>query len=148
MRMGEGIIEEIKENGLAKIKVSSDSLYVACSACVAAEHVFVTAYNPIGAVEGQTVRYEVEDHHLAKSAFVCFIEPLIAAIVLGFITYEAGVVAGYDSFYFGAIGAVIGLLISVGIVKKYDRALGKITDTRANIVSVIPPDEKRIDYFA
>jgi sigma-E factor negative regulatory protein RseC len=137
MRMGEGVIEEIKDNGLAKIKVSSDYLYVACSACAAAEHVFVTAYNTIGAKEGQTVRYEVEDQHLASSAFVCFIVPLIAAILAGFIGYEAGLAAGYDSVYFGAAGAAAGLLISAGIVRKYDTALGKIMDSKANITEII-----------
>ena len=45
MRIGEGTIEEIKEDGLAKIKVSRDFLYVACSACAGAEHVMITAYN-------------------------------------------------------------------------------------------------------
>lgn len=148
MRIGEGIIKEIKANGLAKVKVSSDHLYVACSACVAAEHVFVTAYNTIGAKEGQTVRYEVEDRHLITSAFICFIVPLIAAIVVGFIAYEAGVTAGYDNFYFGAVGAVIGLLISGGIVKKYDMALSKIVDTKANITEILADkndDEEEYD---
>lgn len=137
MRIGEGIIEEIKDNGLAKIKVSSDYLYVACSACAAAEYVFVTAYNTIGAKEGQAVRYEVEDKHLASGAFMCFIVPLIAAILFGLIGYEAGLVGGYDSFYFGTAGAVVGLLISGIIVKKYDTILGKIMDSKANITEIV-----------
>ena len=39
MRFGEGFVEEIKDNGLAKVRVSCDSLYVACSVCAAADHV-------------------------------------------------------------------------------------------------------------
>ena len=75
MRIGEGTIEEIKENGLAKVKVSRDFLYVACSACAGAEHVMVMAYNGLGAREGDRVRYEVDDSHLAMSSFICFIMP-------------------------------------------------------------------------
>ena len=52
MRFGEGFVEEIKENGLAKVRVSRDSLYVACSVCAAADHVKLLAYNSIGAAEG------------------------------------------------------------------------------------------------
>ena len=57
MRIGEGFIEEIKENGLAKVRVSRDSLYVACSACAAADHVKIVAYNYLGADEGDRVRF-------------------------------------------------------------------------------------------
>lgn len=79
MRIGEGTIEEIKEDGLAKIKVSRDFLYVACSACAGAEHVMITAYNGLGAQEGNRVRYEVDDSHLAMSSFICFMMPLLLA---------------------------------------------------------------------
>lgn len=79
MRIGEGTIEEIKENGLAKVKVSRDFLYVACSACAGAEHVMIMAYNGLGAREGDRVRYEVDDSHLAMSSFICFIMPLLLA---------------------------------------------------------------------
>ena len=47
MRFGEGFVEEIKDNGLAKVRVSRDSLYVACSVCAAADHVKLLAYNSI-----------------------------------------------------------------------------------------------------
>ena len=70
MRFGEGFVEEIKDNGLAKVRVSRDSLYVACSVCAAADHVKLLAYNSIGAAEGDHVRYEVDDSHLISGAFV------------------------------------------------------------------------------
>ena len=57
MRIGEGTIEEIKEDGLAKIKVSRDFLYVACSACAGAEHVMITAYNGLGGKARERVCY-------------------------------------------------------------------------------------------
>jgi len=137
MRIGEGVIEELKDGDLAKIKVNSDYIYMACSACMAADHVFITAHNTVGAKEGQTVRYEVDDQHQAAGAFVCFIVPLAAMLILGLLFYEAGLSAGHDSYLFSLVGAVIGFLISHAIVKKYDKALSKIQDTKATITEIL-----------
>lgn len=137
MRTGIGIIEEILDNGLAKVKVSRDSLYVACSVCAGAEHVFLTAKNPLGAEEGQSVQYEVQDDHLIMGSFMCFIMPIIMAVIVGLIGHEAGLSAGIDGFYSGTAGAVIGLIISAVIVRTYDAALAERVDTKANITAII-----------
>lgn len=141
MRIGEGVIEELLDDGLAKVKVNSDRLYVACSACIAADHVFVTAHNEVGAKEGQVVKYEVEDQHVAAGAFMCFIVPLVAALLFGFIGYEAGLSYGYEGYGGTIAGTVVGLLISAGIIRKYDKVLGKEIDTRANITEIIVEEE-------
>lgn len=137
MRFGEGTIEKIISNELAKIRVNRDHLYVACSACFGAERVFITAYNPIGAQKGQEVQYEVQDDHLIMSSFICFIVPLLLI--------AAGAALGYQlhmTIFAGIAGAVLGLLIGVGIVKKYDTCLGKMIDTKATITSIIQPDKE------
>ena len=77
MRIGEGTITEILDGGLAKVRVNRDHLYVACSACFGAEHVYVTARNSLGAQEGQDVRYEVQDEHLVMGGFYLFYRPLV-----------------------------------------------------------------------
>ncbi len=136
MRIGEGTIEEIKENGLAKVKVSQDFLYVACSACAGAEHVMIMAYNGLGAREGDRVRYEVDDSHLAMSSFICFIMPLLLA--------AAGALAGYGlgtETMWGIAGAVIGLAFGVAGVKYYDNRLGKVIDTKASITAILEDGE-------
>lgn len=136
MWIGEGTIEEVNEDGLVKIKVNRDHLYVACSACAAAEHVMITAYNTVGAEEGNYVRYEVDDSHLVLSSFVCFIMPLLLAAVGGF--------AGYmltTTVLWGVIGAAIGVLIGVLGVKHYDKSLGRVLDTRAYITAILGKDE-------
>lgn len=136
MRIGEGTIEEIKEDGLAKIKVSRDFLYVACSACAGAEHVMITAYNGLGAQEGNRVRYEVDDSHLAMSSFICFMMPLLLA--------AAGALAGYGlgaETMWGTAGAVIGLACGVAGVKYYDNRLGKMIDTKASITAILDDEE-------
>ena len=145
MRFGEGFVEEIKENGLAKVRVSRDSLYVACSVCAAADHVKLLAYNSIGAAEGDHVRYEVDDSHLISGAFVCFILPVVMLLVVALLGYllvghSAGAIVGGIA---GAIvGGIAGLIVSALAVRKYDRSLSRIIDTKANILSVIVDEEE------
>ena len=119
MRIGEGFIEEIKENGLAKVRVSRDSLY-------------------LGADEGDRVRYQVDDSHLISGAFVCFIVPvflILAAAVLGYFVNSNEVGA--------LIGAAIGAAISAVILRTYDNVLGRIIDTKATIISIVRDDEDK-----
>lgn len=137
MRIGEGTVEEIKDDGLVKVKVSRDHLYVACSACAAADHVMITAYNRIGAQEGEKVRYEVDDSHLAMSSFICFIMPLILAAVGAMIGYSLGLATGW-----GIAGALIGLLVGAFGVKYYDQRLGKMIDTKATLTAVIRDEDE------
>ena len=140
MRIGEGFIEEIKEDGLAKVRVSRDSLYVACSVCAAADHVKLLAYNTIGAAEGDHVRYEVDDSHLVSGAFVCFIMPvvlLLAVAALGYLFIGTGTAA--------VVGGLVGLIASALAVRRYDQSLSRIIDTKANIIGVVADDEEDED---
>lgn len=136
MRRGAGTIEEIKDDGLAKVRISHDHLQVACSACFGAERIFVLAKNPIAAREGQDVRYEMEEGPLAMGAFMCFIVPLIF-LIIGAIT---GYHLGHESTGLSIAGAVVGLLVSAAIVRAYDTSLGRRVDTQATITDVIVPD--------
>jgi len=145
MRNGMGIIEELLGDGLAKVKVNKDQLYVACSACIGAEHVFVTAHNEIGAKEGQAVRYEVEDRHLIAGAFMCFIVPLVAALFFGIIAYEGGLSLGYEGNALTVAGVLAGLLISGLLMRQYDHVLSKNFDTKATITDIILDDEEEED---
>ncbi len=137
MRLGRGTVEKIRSNGLAKIRVNRDHLYVACSACFGAERVFITAYNPVGAQEGQDVQYEVQDNHLIMSAFICFILPLLLIAAGAVLGYQAGM-----TIYTAAAGGILGLVLGAAAVKKYDSRLGKIVDTKATITAIIQPDEE------
>lgn len=119
MRTGIGIIDEIKKDGMAKIKVSDESVYVACNACSAIGHVYVTAHNPIGAKEGDTVRYEVEDRNQIVTAFMTFMVPFLAMFLGGIV----GALVGDGSYIVGMIGVIIGFGIAVLIMKRYDGSI-------------------------
>lgn len=136
MRIGEGTITEILSDNLAKVQVHRDYLYVACSACAGAEHVYVTANNELGAQEGDDVRYEMQDDHLVVSAFICFIVPLIFIIAGGLAGYEAASLIG------AVVGALAGLAAGAAAVRLYDRRLGRKIDTKATITEILPADEE------
>ena len=137
MRLGRGTVETICSNGLAKVRVNRDHLYVACSACFGAERVFITAYNPIGAQEGQDVQYEIQDDHLIMSAFIGFILPLLLIAAGAVLGYQAGM-----TIYTAAAGGMLGLLLGAAAVKKYDSCLSKKVDTKATITAIVQPDEE------
>lgn len=135
MRLGRGTVEKIRSNGLAKVRVNRDHLYVACSACFGAERVFITAYNPVGAQEGQDVQYEVQDNHLIMSSFICFIIPLLLIIIGAALGYVVG-----TSIYTAIIGGIVGTLLGATTIKKYDTTLGKTIDTNATITAILPSE--------
>lgn len=137
MRIGEGIIEEIQRDGFARVRVNKDHLYVACSECFGADRVFVTAYNPISAQEGQAVRYEVEDGHLIASSFMCFIVPLLGIAIAAVLGYLAMATASA-----AIIGVVVGALISGAIIKQYGTYLGNQIDTQARITEIIDTEQE------
>ena len=119
MRFGEGFVEEIKDNVLAKVRVSRDSLYVACSVCAAADHV------------------KLLDSHLISGAFVCFILPVAMLLITALLGY---LIIGHTA---GAVvGGIAGLIVSALAVRKYDRSLSRIIDTKANILSVIVDEDE------
>lgn len=140
MRLGRGTVEKIRSNGLAKIRVNRDHLYVACSACFGAERVFITAYNPVGAQEGQDVQYEVQDNHLILSAFICFILPLLLIALGAALGYQTSM-----TIYTAVAGGILGLLLGAAAVKKYDSCLEKRIDTKATITAIIQPDEEEAE---
>ena len=110
---------------------------MACSVCAAADHVKLLAYNSIGAAEGDHVRYEVDDSHLISGAFVCFILPVAMLLITALLGY---LIIGHTA---GAVvGGIAGLIISALAVRKYDRSLSRIIDTKANILSVIVDEDE------
>ena len=55
MKIEEGTIVGINDNGLADVKVGRHSDCMACGACDGAQNIVVQALNPVGAEVGQQV---------------------------------------------------------------------------------------------
>ncbi|WP_309249433.1 SoxR reducing system RseC family protein [Clostridium estertheticum] len=78
----EGIIIEIYENNIAKVKVGRHNECKNCGACQGDNSVVIEAKNPIGAKTGQKISFQMKDTNMLMAAFVVYIVPLVA-VVLG-----------------------------------------------------------------
>lgn len=137
MRIGEGVVEEILADGLARVRVDKDSLYVACGACFGAEHVIIMAHNSIGAKQGENVRYEVTEAHLIFGSFLCFILPLIFIGIGAVIAYFLGITYGGSMVHWIMAGALAGLIITFLFWKIADRSIAGMVDARPTISEII-----------
>ena len=90
MKVEEGTIISLLDNGLAEIKVGRHSDCIACGACDGANDIVVKALNPVGAKVGQHVSFELRETNIVVGAFVCFIMPLLVAVIGAFLGYLAG----------------------------------------------------------
>ena len=99
-----------------------------CSGCGAAkESVIFTADNPIGAAPGDLVRVESSTAPVLKAAVVLYVLPLI----LFFLGYWLGTLAGR----FGPLGGGLGFVLGVIIVIAYDRLVLKKAELRYTITA-------------
>lgn len=100
-----------------------------CSGCGAAkEAVVFTAANPIGAKTGDLVRVESASGPVLKGAAVLYALPL----VLFFLGYWLGTVAGWPGPLAGGLGFGLGVALAV----VYDRKVVRHADTGYTITAV------------
>ena len=136
MKIEEGTILSIEEDGLAEVKVGRHSDYMACGACPGAEHIVVKALNPIGAEVGQHVKFEVREVNIVIGAFVCFIMPLIVAGLGAVAGHWIGLSQGMDAMQAAIVGGIVGFLIGVVGVKLFDRSLTNDINAKPKIIEV------------
>ena len=125
MKIEEGTILSIEEDGLAEVKVGRHSDCMACGACPGAEHIVVKALNPIGAEVGQHVKFEVR-----------FIMPLIVAGLGAVAGHWIGLSQGMDAMQAAIVGGIVGFLIGVVGVKLFDRSLTNDINAKPKIIEV------------
>lgn len=136
MKIEEGTILSIEEDGLAEVKVGRHSDCMACGACPGAEHIVVKALNPIGAEVGQHVKFEVREVNIDIGAFVCFIMPLIVAGLGAVAGHWIGLSQGMDAMQAAIVGGIVGFLIGVVGVKLFDRSLTNDINAKPKIIEV------------
>ena len=136
MKIEEGTILSIEEDGLAEVKVGRHSDCMACGACPGAEHIVVKALNPIGAEVGQHVKFEVREVNIVIGAFVCFIMPLIIAGLGAVAGHWIGLCQGMDAMQAAIVGGIVGFLIGVVGVKLFDRSLTNDINAKPKIIEV------------
>lgn len=136
MKIEEGTILSIEEDGLAEVKVGRHSDCMACGACPGAEHIVVKALNPLGAQVGQHVKFEVREVNIVIGAFICFIMPLIVAGIGAIAGHWIGLSQGIDAVQAAIVGGIAGFVIGVIGVKLFDRSLTNDINAKPKIIEV------------
>lgn len=117
----EGIVIEIIDNNIAKVKVGRHNECKNCGACPGDSSVVIEAKNPIGAKTGQRISFQMKETNMLMAAFIVYIAPLIA-VVLGILVGE--VIAkklGYSVRDFQIGGGIIFFILSLFNIKKFDK---------------------------
>jgi sigma-E factor negative regulatory protein RseC len=136
MKTEQGLVIEVIED-VAKVKVGRHSDCKNCGACPGSDSVIINANNKIGAKPGQRVVFEVKEANVLGAAFIVFILPLIAlfiGVILG------GLVAGYTGSnirMFQIIGGIIAFLISIIVVKAFDKAADSNKKSQPVIIQIL-----------
>ena len=131
----EGLVIET-DNNIAKVKLTRHSECENCGSCSGQNEVIQRAHNKIGAKPGQRVFIEVENNNVLKAAFIVFILPLLS-IAAGIIIAE--LVSGIlqiSSVVPDIIGACVCTLISVTIIKHFDKHI-HLTQRLPGVVGII-----------
>ncbi|MCB2296461.1 SoxR reducing system RseC family protein [Clostridium tagluense] len=117
----EGIIIEILEGDMAKVKVGRHGECKNCGACPGDSALIIEAQNLIGAKAGQRVAFEMKETNMLMAAFVVYIVPLIA-ILLGVIAGQAiAMKFGYSVRGFQIVGGTLTFILSILNIKIFDK---------------------------
>ena len=117
----EGIIIEIYENNIAKVKVGRHNECKNCGACPGDNSVVIEAKNPIGAKTGQRISFQMKDTNMLMAAFVVYIVPLVAVVLGILIGQVIAAKLGYSVRGFQIGGGIITFILSLINIKKFDK---------------------------
>lgn len=136
MKIEEGSVIMVHENGLAEVKVGRHSDCIACGACPGSDNIVVMVVDPIGVKVGQQVKFEMREMNVIMGAFVCFILPLLL-IGLGAIGgYYYGLSTGVEEVHFAVFGGIVGLVIGVVLMKWFDRTFRTDDTIKPKIIEI------------
>ena len=136
MKVEEGTIISLLDNGLAEIKVGRHSDCIACGACDGANDIVVKALNPVGAKVGQHVSFELRETNIVVGAFVCFIMPLLVAVIGAFLGDLAGQNGSVDTVQAEIVGGIAGFCVGLIGVKLFDRSLSNDDKVKPKVIQI------------
>jgi sigma-E factor negative regulatory protein RseC len=117
----QGLIIELLENNIAKVKVGRHNECKNCGACPGDNSLVIEAKNPIGAKAGQRISFQMKDTNMLMAAFVVYIVPLVA-VVIGVVVGQ--IIAkgfGYSIRGFQIGGGVITFILSMINIKWFEK---------------------------
>ena len=117
----EGIIIEIAENNIARVKVGRHNECKNCGACPGDSSVVIDAKNPIGAKTGQRISFQMKETNMLMAAFVVYILPLIAVVIGVLVGQVIAGNLGYSVRDFRIGGGIIAFILSLINIKRFDK---------------------------
>jgi sigma-E factor negative regulatory protein RseC len=131
-----GIVIEVNGN-IAKVRTSNHGDCENCGACPGAAASVINARNPIGAKPGQHVKFEVEESHMLKAAFIVYILPLIGIFLGALLGTLIGNSVGGNLMLFQVIGGAILFVLSLVYIKIFDKSAAKDDSVKPIIKSIL-----------
>ena len=117
----EGIVIEILQDNMARVKVGRHGECKNCGACPGDSALVMEAENSIGAKTGQKIVFQMKETNMLMAAFVVYIVPLIA-IFLGIIAGQVlAEKIGYSVQSFQVGGGILAFALSVVNIKVFDK---------------------------
>ena len=138
MKKEQGVILST-EGKIAHIRVGRHEECSGCGACPSARHVMIDAVNPLGAVKGQRVSFEFREEQMLLGAFVVFLLPLLSAGMGAFFGWEIAILQGMAEYEasFSIAGAAMAFLVSLIVVKLFDRKAARDKRKKPVIVEIL-----------
>ena len=136
MQTGEGLVIEVSGD-IAKIRAGRHNDCKNCGACPGNDAIIISAKNPIGAMEGQRVAFEVKETNAVKGIFIVFILPLILVffgVMLGWLIGK--LIGGYILTFEVLIGA-IAFISALIYIKFFEHSVNKTDKTFPVIVRIL-----------
>ena len=136
MQTGEGLVIEVSGD-IAKIRAGRHNDCKNCGACPGNDAIIISAKNPIGAMEGQRVAFEVKEANAVKGIFIVFILPLILVffgVMLGWLIGR--IIGGYILTFEIIIGA-IAFISALIYIKFFEHSVNKTDKTFPVIVRIL-----------
>jgi sigma-E factor negative regulatory protein RseC len=117
----EGIIIEVFENNMAKVKVGRHGECKNCGACPGDSALVIEAQNLIGAKAGQKAAFEMKETNMLMAAFVVYIVPLVAILVGVVFGQAVAMRFGYSVQGFQIAGGILAFVLSIMNIKVFDK---------------------------
>ena len=89
-----GVVDTVFDNGMVKLRTNRNNLYTPCSGMICKNNALIDAKNPIGAIKGQYVRFNIPDGKMGVGGAMCFGMPLLMVLIWGAFGYVNGETLG------------------------------------------------------
>ncbi len=113
MKREEGIVIELKEENIARVKAGRHNECKNCGACPGDNAMVLEAVNKANAKIGDKVAYEIYEHNMVVSTFMVFIMPIFMIFLGVFVSSKFNVPV--------AVGVIVALAISGIVIKLFDK---------------------------